>query len=196
VGWVDQGMGQGPRDLVSGWALGEVRAAGEPAVAELGGAGVLVAQAAVPVCGIPVWPEVVGARGQVAELDLVLAVARGRVAELEQAVEADLVLAGGQEVAAVGAQEPAPVARVVEVVSAAVAGREVAARELGLVVPAVAAESEVSAADLEVGAQEPAPVARVVEVVSAAVAAESESEVLEPAGEWEAPAGKHRRENG
>jgi hypothetical protein len=122
AGWVDRGTGREPPDPVSGWAVAEVQAAGERVVAEPAGAGVLVLrEAAVPACGIQVWPEAaVVAPGQVAELEPagVLPVAGAALAgaegqELAVAAPgqaAALEPAGGQE--QVVARERALVAQV------------------------------------------------------------------------------------
>jgi len=81
AGWVDRGTDLEARGRVSGWAAAEVRAAGELVVAQPAGAGVLVRLEA-PACGTPVCPAVAVAPGRVAEVELVVAavlvVERGR----------------------------------------------------------------------------------------------------------------------
>jgi hypothetical protein len=114
---VDQATDPEARDLVSGSALEEARAAGELVVAEPGGAGVLVRLELAPACGTPARPAAAVALGRVAEAERVVvgavpvaeagpaaqvAVGTEVVEEQERAAEAE-----GLEPAAVAVQERA-----------------------------------------------------------------------------------------
>jgi len=177
---VDQATDPEARDLVSGSALEEARAAGELVVAEPGGAGVLVRLELAPACGTPARPAAAVALGRVAEAERVVAgavpvVERGQVLVVPEVGAAPAAEAGPAALAAVqvgvgmglaGGLEPAAVA----------------VRERALVV-VVAPEA---AAQVAVGTE-------VVEEQERA----AEAEGLEPAGELEVQAGKaQRRENG
>jgi len=97
AGWVDRGTDLEARGRVSGWAAAEVRAAGELVVAEPAGAGVLVRLEA-PACGTPVCPAVAVAPGRVAEVELVVAavllVERGRALVVPEVGGAPVAEAG------------------------------------------------------------------------------------------------------
>jgi hypothetical protein len=168
---VDQGTDPEPRDPVLGWAVGEVRAAGELVAVVPVGAVALVRQEAALACGIPVWPEeavVPVVPGQVAELELVVGlVPAARAARVAAEVQ-ELVAARGRalvvRVAAevqelVAARGRALVVRVVGVALVAEAGPAAAARELALVVleVEVGAEPEVAVAALRRQVARPSP---------------------------------------
>jgi hypothetical protein len=134
---VDRGTGREPPDPVLGWAVAEVRAAGERVVAERAGAGVLVRREAAPACGIPVWPEaVVAAPGQVAELEPAVGVVPVAGAALAGAEAQELAVAPEQAAALVSAegQELAVVAPELAAALVSAGGQEqVVARERALV---------------------------------------------------------------
>jgi len=176
---VDQATDPEARDLVSGSALEEARAAGELVVAEPGGAGVLVRLELAPACGTPARPAAAVALGRVAEAERVVAgavpvVERGQVLVVPEVGAAPAAEAGPAALAAVqvgvgmglaGGLEPAAVV----------------VRERALVVVAPEAAAQVAVGTEVVEEQERA----------------AEAEGLEPAGELEVQAGKgQRRENG
>jgi len=176
---VDQATDPEARDLVSGSALEEARAAGELVVAEPGGAGVLVRLELAPACGTPARPAAAVALGRVAEAERVVAgavpvVERGQVLVVPEVGAAPAAEAGPAALAAVqvgvgmglaGGLEPAAVV----------------VRERALVVVAPEAAAQVAVGTEVVEEQDRG----------------AEAEGLEPAGELEVQAGKaQRRENG
>ena len=176
---MDQATDPEARDLVSGSALEEARAAGELVVAEPGEVGVLVRLELAPACGTPARPAAAVALGRVAEAERVVAgavpvVERGQVLVVPEVGAAPAAEAGPAALAAVqvgvgmglaGGLEPAAVV----------------VRERALVVVAPEAAAQVAVGTEVVEEQDRG----------------AEAEGLEPAGELEVQAGKaQRRENG
>jgi len=181
---VDQATDPEARDLVSGSALEEARAAGELVVAEPGGAGVLVRLELAPACGTPARPAAAVALGRVAEAERVVAgavpvVERGQVLVVPEVGAAPVAEAGPAAQVAVGTEVVEEQDR-----GAEAEGLEPAAvvvRERALVVVAPEAAAQVAVGTEVVEEQDRG----------------AEAEGLEPAGELEVQAGKaQRRENG